>query len=43
VRPEGVDVASGVEGTAGPRRKDGVRLRNFFAAVRGEPLAGGPG
>ena len=34
VRPFGVDVASGVEGTAGPRRKDPARLREFLAAVR---------
>lgn len=34
VQPDGVDVASGVEGAAGPRRKDAVRLREFFAAVR---------
>ncbi len=34
VQPDGVDVASGVEGTAGPRRKDAARLREFFAAVR---------
>jgi phosphoribosylanthranilate isomerase len=35
VRPDGVDVASGVEGAAGPRRKDAARLRDFFAAARG--------
>jgi phosphoribosylanthranilate isomerase len=35
VRPDGVDVASGVEGAAGPRRKDAARLRKFFAAVQG--------
>jgi phosphoribosylanthranilate isomerase len=35
VRPDGVDVASGVEGAAGPRRKDAARLRDFFAAERG--------
>jgi phosphoribosylanthranilate isomerase len=35
VRPDGVDVASGVEGAAGPRRKDAGRLREFFAAVNG--------
>ena len=34
VRPFGVDVASGVEGAAGPRRKDPARLRDFLAAVR---------
>ena len=34
VRPFGVDVASGVEGTAGPRRKDTARLRDFLAAIR---------
>ena len=33
VRPFGVDVASGVEGAAGPRRKDPARLREFLAAV----------
>jgi phosphoribosylanthranilate isomerase len=35
VRPAGVDVASGVEGAAGPRRKDEMRLRAFFEAIRG--------
>lgn len=34
VRPYGVDVASGVEGASGPRRKDAETLRAFFAAVR---------
>ena len=34
VRPDAVDVASGVEGAAGPRRKDAERMRGFFAAVR---------
>ncbi len=34
VRPFAVDVASGVEGEAGPRRKDPVKMRAFFAAVR---------
>jgi phosphoribosylanthranilate isomerase len=34
VRPDGVDVASGVEGPAGPRRKDAGLLRDFFLAVR---------
>ncbi len=34
VRPYGMDVASGVEGRAGPRRKDPVLLREFIAAVR---------
>ena len=34
VRPFGVDVASGVEGREGPRRKDQARLREFLAAVR---------
>lgn len=34
VRPFGVDVASGVEGAEGPRRKDAARLRDFFAAAR---------
>ena len=34
VRPFAVDVASGVEGEDGPRRKDAARLRAFFAAVR---------
>jgi phosphoribosylanthranilate isomerase len=33
VHPDGVDVASGVEGPAGPRRKDADRLRKFFAAI----------
>jgi len=36
VRPDGVDVASGVEGAAGPRRKDAARLREFFAAIRAD-------
>ena len=35
VRPDAVDVASGVEGAAGPRRKDAERMRGFIAAVRG--------
>ena len=34
VRPDAVDVASGVEGPADPRRKDAERLRAFLAAVR---------
>ncbi len=34
VRPDAVDVASGVEGAGGPRRKDPERLRAFLAAVR---------
>ncbi len=34
VRPDAVDVASGVEGAAGPRRKDPARLRAFLEAVR---------
>lgn len=34
VRPFGVDVASGVEGPADPRRKDPTRLREFFSAVQ---------
>ena len=34
VRPWAVDVASGVEGGAGPRRKNPAKLREFFAAVR---------
>ena len=34
VRPDAVDVASGVEGAAGPRRKDVARLRAFMVAVR---------
>ena len=34
VRPDAVDVASGVEGADGPRRKDAERLRAFLAAVR---------
>jgi phosphoribosylanthranilate isomerase len=40
VRPDGVDVASGVEGSAAPRRKDAARLKDFFAAARGEPAPG---
>lgn len=35
VRPYAVDVASGVEGSVGPRRKAAAALRAFFAAVRG--------
>ena len=35
VSPEGVDVASGVEGAAGARRKDAARLREFFEAIEG--------
>ena len=34
VRPFAVDVASGVEGEAGPRRKDAAKMRAFLAAVR---------
>ena len=34
VRPFAVDVASGVEGAAGPRRKDPAKMRDFIAAVR---------
>ncbi len=34
VRPFAVDVASGVEGEAGPRRKDRAKMRDFIAAVR---------
>ena len=34
VRPFAVDVASGVEGGSGPRRKDAAALRDFFAAAR---------
>ena len=34
VRPDAVDVASGVEGAAGPRRKDAAKLRAFLAAAR---------
>ena len=34
VRPFAVDVASGVEGEAGPRRKDPTKMRAFIAAVR---------
>ena len=34
VRPHAVDVASGVELATDPRRKDAVKLRAFFAAVR---------
>lgn len=34
VRPYGVDVASGVEGAGGPRRKDAEKMRAFFAAVQ---------
>ena len=33
VRPGGVDVASGVEGAIGPRRKDAQKMRAFFEAV----------
>jgi phosphoribosylanthranilate isomerase len=36
VRPDGIDVASGVEGAAGPRRKDAGRLRDFFSAISGQ-------
>ena len=36
VRPYGVDVASGVEGADGPRRKDPTRLRAFVEAARAE-------
>ncbi len=35
VRPFAVDVASGVEGEAGPRRKDPAKVRAFLASVRG--------
>ncbi len=34
VRPFAVDVASGVEGEVGPRRKDPAKLRALVAAVR---------
>ncbi len=34
VQPHGVDVASGVETTADPRRKDPARVRDFVAAAR---------
>ena len=34
VQPHAVDVASGVELATDPRRKDTVKLRAFFAAVR---------
>lgn len=34
VRPFAVDVASGVEGEAGPRRKDPAKMRDLIAAVR---------
>lgn len=34
VRPYGIDVASGVEGEKGARRKDAKKLEEFFAAVR---------
>lgn len=45
VRPFGVDVASGVELTGQPRRKDPSRLRAFLTAIRGLNLGvgGGPG
>lgn len=35
VHPFAVDVASGVENPADPRRKDAARMGAFFAAVRG--------
>lgn len=38
VSPFAVDVASGVEGEAGPRRKDPAKMRAFFAAVRGDGI-----
>ena len=34
VRPFGVDVASGVEKTGDPRRKDLARMRDFFSEIR---------
>ena len=34
VRPDAVDVASGVEGVAGPRRKDAEKMRAFLKAVQ---------
>ncbi len=34
VRPAWVDVASGVEGALGPRRKDAARVRQFIEAAR---------
>ncbi len=34
VRPFAVDVASGVEGERGPRRKDPAKMREFIDAVR---------
>ena len=34
VRPDAVDVASGVEGREGPRRKNGELLRAFIVGVR---------
>jgi phosphoribosylanthranilate isomerase len=34
LRPYGVDVASGVEATGNPRKKDETKLRAFVAAVR---------
>ena len=42
VRPDAVDVASGVEGAAGPRRKDAERMREFLAAVRLVAAGEGP-
>ncbi len=41
VRPRAVDVASGVEGDAGARRKDAGKLRAFFAAVRATDATNG--
>ena len=34
VRPFAVDVASGIEGAAGPRRKDAAKMRDFIVAAR---------
>ena len=34
IRPAGVDVASGVEKTGDPRRKDPARMRAFFSEIR---------
>ncbi|HEY8900444.1 MAG TPA: phosphoribosylanthranilate isomerase, partial [Chthoniobacterales bacterium] len=35
VRPQGVDVASGVEAAGDARRKDAARVRAFVEAARG--------
>ena len=43
VRPDAVDVASGVEGMEGPRRKDAERMRGFIVAVRSVAVNSSPG